>query len=119
LRSRSTAHPALALTGDRFADAGGRVQGEQFAVLAGVGELVGDRAVVDLDAVVGPAEEAAAVADLEQVDDDVDRDEQNSDDREPRERDVVFEREDRARLAAGSERSDTRSRLWDVLICVV
>jgi hypothetical protein len=95
------------------------MQGEQFAVLASVGELVGDRAVVDLDAARGPAEEAAAVANLEQVDDDVDRDEQNGDNRELRERDVVFEREDRARLAAGSQRSDTRSRLRDVLVGVV
>ncbi len=50
LWARTAAHPWLTLAGDRFADAGGRVQGDQFAVLAGVGELVGNGAVVHLDA---------------------------------------------------------------------
>ena len=61
-------------------------------MLAGVRELIGDRAVVDGDAVARPAEEAASVADLEQVGDHVDRDEGHGDDRKAPERDVVFER---------------------------
>jgi hypothetical protein len=75
------------------------LHGDEFAVLAGMRELVGDGAVVDVDAVGGSAEEAAAVADLEQVGDDVDRDERDGDERKPRERDVVFDGEDRASLS--------------------
>ena len=73
----------------------GCAQGCQLAVLAGVGELVGDRPVVDRDAARGAGEEAAAVADLEQVDDHVDRDSAIVTIGKPRERDVVFEREHR------------------------
>jgi hypothetical protein len=51
----------------------------------------------DLDA--GPAEEAAPVADLEQVGERVEPDQDNGDQREPRERNVVFDGEDLARLA--------------------
>jgi hypothetical protein len=62
-----------------------------------VRELVGDGTVVDLDAARGAGEEPAAVADLERVGEDVDRDERDGDEREARERDVVLDREDRGR----------------------
>jgi hypothetical protein len=60
-----------------------------------------DGPVTQVDAIGGSAEEAPSVVDLEQVGDGIDEDERDRDDRQPRERDVVFEGEDRARLTAG------------------
>src|ERR1700722_13614961 len=72
---------------------------------AGVGEHVGRRAVVPGDLDAGSAEEAAAVADLEHVGEHVEPDQENGDQREPRERNVVFDGEDPARLAELCRRS--------------
>src|SRR5262249_7893219 len=83
------AHAALALA-EHAADL---TRGDEFAVLAGVRELVWDRAVPDRYAFGGAAEEAPAVADREQVRDDVNRDERDRDDGQAREGDVVSERE--------------------------
>src|ERR1700722_10796062 len=101
---------------------------------AGVGEHVGRRAVVPGDLDAGSAEEAAAVADLEHVGEHVEPDQENGDQREPRERNVVFDGEHRCgperdgprqslgvrgeRLVTG-QRPDTGAALRDMLVSVV
>jgi hypothetical protein len=82
-------------------------------VLAGVRQLVGDRTVVNRDAVAWAAEEAPSVVYLQQVGDYVDRYQRDGDQRKPRERDVVFEREYRASLPATADESCRRASLAD------
>jgi len=82
--SRAADDAAHPLTGDGLHGASGARHRREVAVAPGVRELVGDRAVVDGDARAWTAEEASTVADRDEVDDHVDRQEHDRDERQER-----------------------------------